>query len=150
MGFRTCAENVEDREIKGMLTERARHCAEAASELQNEVRRLGGDPDTHGSVSGILHRGWLNVKAAITSKDEAAVLAECERGEDIAVLGKPGTEERLPAWRPEERMISGRSVALGARTPWKRMRWSLGRGTSAARRCINSSGDITTWVVPSW
>jgi uncharacterized protein (TIGR02284 family) len=57
MGFRTCAENVEDSEIKGMLAERARHCAEAASELQNEVRRLGGDPDTHGSVSGILHRG---------------------------------------------------------------------------------------------
>ncbi len=85
MGFRTCAENVEDSEIKGMLMERARHCAEAASELQNEVRRLGGDPDTHGSVSGILHRGWVNVKSAITGKDEAAVLAECERGEDIAV-----------------------------------------------------------------
>ena len=52
MGFRTCAENVEDSEIKGMLTARARHCAEAASELQNEVRRLGGDPDTHGRVGG--------------------------------------------------------------------------------------------------
>ena len=73
----------------------------------------------------------------------------------IAVLGKPGTEGRLPPrengdWRPEDGMISGRSLALGARTPWKRMRWSLGRGTSAARRCMSSSGDITTWVVPSW
>lgn len=32
MGFRTCAENVNDSEIKAMLTERARHCAESASE----------------------------------------------------------------------------------------------------------------------
>jgi hypothetical protein len=32
---------------------------------------------------------------------------------------------------------------------WKRRRWSLGRGTSAARRCMNSSGDITIGVVPS-
>ena len=41
-------------------------------------------------------------------------------------------------------MISGRSLAWGARTPWKRMRCSLGRGTSAARRChaITSDGPL--------
>jgi len=27
---------------------------------------------------------------------------------------------------------------------------SRGRGTSAASRCMNSSGDITRWVVPSY
>ena len=31
----------------------------------------------------------------------------------------------------------------------KRIRCSRGRGTSAASRCMNSSGDITKWVVPS-
>ena len=35
-------------------------------------------------------------------------------------LGKPGIEGMLAAWRPEDGMISGRSLALGARTPWKR------------------------------
>ncbi len=84
-GFRTCAENVQNGELKGMFRERSQRCAEAVQELQSEVRRLGGDPDTHGSVSGALHRGWLNVKSAITGKDEAAVLAECERGEDVAL-----------------------------------------------------------------
>ena len=54
-------------------------------------------------------------------------------------LGKPGPG-RSPAWRPEDGMISGRSLAWGARTPWKRMRCSLGRGTSAARRCIELQG----------
>ena len=42
-----------------------------------------------------------------------------------------------------------RSVAFGASTPWKRIRCNRGRGTSAAGRCMNSSGDITMWVVPS-
>jgi hypothetical protein len=44
-------------------------------------------------------------------------------------------------------MISGRSVALGASTPWKRIRCNRGRETSAASRCMNSSGDITMCVV---
>ncbi|MGH8593133.1 MAG: PA2169 family four-helix-bundle protein [Gammaproteobacteria bacterium] len=84
-GFRTCADNVQNGELQGMFRERSQRCAESVKELQSEVRRLGGDPDSHGSVSGALHRGWLNVKSAITGKDEAAVLAECERGEDVAL-----------------------------------------------------------------
>jgi predicted MFS family arabinose efflux permease len=44
---------------------------------------------------------------------------------------------------------SARSLTLGASTPWKRIRCSRGLGTSAASRCMNSSGDITRWVVPS-
>ena len=32
-----------------------------------------------------MHRAWINLKAAITSQDEHAILAECERGEDSAV-----------------------------------------------------------------
>ena len=46
-------------------------------------------------------------------------------------------------------VILERILAFGASAPWKRMRLSLGRGTRAARRCMNSSGDITMWVVPS-
>ena len=37
----------------------------------------------------------------------------------------------------------------GTSTPWKRIRCSRGRGTRAASRCMNSSGDITRCVVPS-
>ena len=44
---------------------------------------------------------------------------------------------------------SERSFAFGASTPWKRIRCSLGRGTSAASRCMNSNGLITRCVVPS-
>ena len=60
-----------------------------------------------------------------------------------------GTTACSVAWCAGLATIAARNVALGASTPWKRIRCSLGRGTSAARRCMSSSGDITIWVVPS-
>src|SRR5215813_10788054 len=54
--------------------------------LQSEARRHGEtDPETSSSATGALHRGWMNLKSAITGGDEHAILAECERGEDSAV-----------------------------------------------------------------
>ncbi|MGH8588186.1 MAG: PA2169 family four-helix-bundle protein [Gammaproteobacteria bacterium] len=97
-GFRTCAESVRNGTLEGVFMELSQHCAESAKELQSEVRRLGGDPETHGSVLGALHRRWLNVKTAITGKDEVAVLAECERGEDMAVVAyKDALAQDLPS-----------------------------------------------------
>ena len=46
--------------------------------------QLGGKPEHHGSVSGALHRGWVDVKSALSTRDNHAILAECERGEDVA------------------------------------------------------------------
>src|SRR6266480_7816515 len=83
-GFRTCAEGVKNARLKEVFEHAASRCAQAVSELQAKVRSLGGDPENRGSVSGSLHRGWVNIKSTITGMDEAAVLAECERGEDVA------------------------------------------------------------------
>ena len=68
-----------------------------AKELQAEVRRLGGDPDKSGSVTGSLHRGWLDLKAALTGHDDHAVVAEAERGEDVAKnVYQDALKETLP------------------------------------------------------
>ena len=83
-GFRTCANGVKSVQLKQMFEHAGSRCAQAVGELQAKVRSLGGDPETRGSVSGSLHRGWVNIKSTITGMNEAAVLAECERGEDVA------------------------------------------------------------------
>src|SRR5712671_1049187 len=83
-GFRTCAEGVKNPELKQIFEQAASRCRQAVSELQAKVRSLGGDPEKNGSVSGGLHRAWVNIKSMITGMDEAAILAECERGEDVA------------------------------------------------------------------
>lgn len=84
-GFLHSAQDVSDPELQAFFKERARRCAEGARELQDQVRRLGGDPGHGGSAAGALHRRWVDVKAMITGKDDKAILEEVERGEDIAV-----------------------------------------------------------------
>ena len=32
-----------------------------------------------------MHRAWINIKSAVTSGDDRAILNECERGEDSAL-----------------------------------------------------------------
>ena len=97
-GFKTCAENVESPQIKSKLSQHAGECATGAQELQGIVRSLGGEAETTSSVSGSMHRGWVDIKAAITGKDEVAVLNECERGEDIAVASyRNALDKELPS-----------------------------------------------------
>jgi uncharacterized protein (TIGR02284 family) len=84
-GFKTAAEGVNNAELKELFHAYSRQRAGFAGELQDEVRRLGGEPDTTGSVTASLHRGWMGLRAAVTGGDEASVLAECERGEDAAM-----------------------------------------------------------------
>ncbi len=83
-GFKEAAEGVERSDLKSTFYEYSQQRSQYAGVLQGLVRSLGGDPDTDGSISGAVHRGWINIKAAVTGQDEAAILNECERGEDYA------------------------------------------------------------------
>jgi uncharacterized protein (TIGR02284 family) len=83
-GFRTAAEHVENSELKTLFNILAQQRARFGSELNNEVLRRGGDPAKTGHVSGKIHRGWINLKSAVTGKSEKAIVDECERGEDSA------------------------------------------------------------------
>ena len=84
-GFQTAAEAVERGDLKQLFHTYSQQRASFVGQLQDEVRRLGGDPENAGSVAATLHRGWIDLKAAVTGRDDAAILAECERGEDSAV-----------------------------------------------------------------
>lgn len=97
-GFNAAAEGVENTEYKRLFEQYAQQRAQFVGELQGEVRRLGGDPENTGSIAAALHRGWINIKAAVTGKDEHNILEECERGEDSAVRNyQDALAEALPA-----------------------------------------------------
>lgn len=83
-GFKEAAGGLKNTEIKSKFLEYSRERGAMAAELQAEVRRLGGDPEKGGSMSGAAHRGWIDLKAALTGHDDHAILAEAERGEDVA------------------------------------------------------------------
>ena len=85
-GFRQASEAVKDSTLKSLFSEYSLQRAKFAGELQNQVIQLGEpEPQDTSSTSGALHRAWINLKSAVTSQDDHAVLAECERGEDSAV-----------------------------------------------------------------
>jgi uncharacterized protein (TIGR02284 family) len=102
-GFQVCAEDAERLELKNFFSKRAQECGKAAAELQSLVVQLGGKPEDSTSVSADLHRRWVDIKSAITGKDDQAVLNECERGEDVAKKSyKNALEKDLP---PEIRQV---------------------------------------------
>jgi uncharacterized protein (TIGR02284 family) len=84
-GFRTAAGAVKNNEAKVLFQSRVRVIETSEAELKDAVRRLGGDPATHGHAVGSVHRGWMNIKSAVTGKNEEAILAEVIRGEEGAV-----------------------------------------------------------------
>jgi uncharacterized protein (TIGR02284 family) len=85
-GFEAAADHVEDQELKKFFNQRSQQRAQFASELQAEVRQLGGTPAEGGSVSAAFHRGWMNIKSVLTGGSVYAIVAECEQGEDAALV----------------------------------------------------------------
>ena len=85
-GFKQAAEAVKDSELKTLFNGYSLQRSKFAGELQAEARQMGeSEPEDSGSATGAMHRAWVNLKSAITSGDDHAVLAECERGEDSAI-----------------------------------------------------------------
>jgi uncharacterized protein (TIGR02284 family) len=102
MGFKEASEGVERSDLKSFFSECSIERSQFAGELQSLVRTLGGEPEDSGSVAGSLHRGWINIKSAVTGKDEGSILNECERGEDSAKAEyKKALEGFLPDYMRE-------------------------------------------------
>lgn len=96
-GFRTAAEDTKNAELQAVFLRRAQDCATGAADMQQLVVRLGGTPDERGSVAGAVHRGWVNLKAAVSGRTDLAILEECERAEDVAKARyRNALEETLP------------------------------------------------------
>lgn len=84
-GYKTAREDAKAPELASTFARYSEQRREFASELQARVVGLGAKVEKHGSVTGSVHRGWINLKAAISRNEPHAVLEEAERGEDAAV-----------------------------------------------------------------
>ena len=97
-GMNSAAESAKSPQLKSTLSQLSQDRERVATQLQDVVRRLGGDPDKSGTTLGAAHRAFMNVKEAVAGSTDEALLDECERGEDVAVREfKTALDKNLPA-----------------------------------------------------
>lgn len=96
-GFAACAEQIVGAETKQVFVSAAAACARAADELTDLIRNRGGIPVEGGTATGALHRGWIQLKAAVGADSELSILEACERGEDTSVARyRKALDQNLP------------------------------------------------------
>jgi len=96
-GFKTAADAIKDNQIKSLFLNYSQERAQICQDLVQEVQKFGGKPEQSGHVGAALHRGWINIKQAVTGKDEKAVVDEAERGENVAMEHfQKALQETLP------------------------------------------------------
>ena len=81
-GYENSAKDVDNDRFREIFRQRADERQRVVEELRSEVRRLGGNPEDDGSFMGKTHQRFEDLKAAITGRDEKAIINEVERGED--------------------------------------------------------------------
>ncbi|HVE16207.1 MAG TPA: PA2169 family four-helix-bundle protein [Chthoniobacterales bacterium] len=95
-GFTRASESVKDSNLKMLFAGFAAERQEMADELTAFSDADGTEQKT--TITGAIHRGWINLRSVLTSGDDHAILAECERGEDHALaVFKKAADADLPA-----------------------------------------------------
>ncbi|HUQ13892.1 MAG TPA: PA2169 family four-helix-bundle protein [Novosphingobium sp.] len=81
-GYTKAGRDADNRELAERFNARARERQSAVAGLQAAVARCGGNPEDDGTLLAGAHRAFLNLKEAVTGRDDKAILNEVERGED--------------------------------------------------------------------
>ncbi|MBB4078427.1 uncharacterized protein (TIGR02284 family) [Lewinella aquimaris] len=84
-GYKEAAEEVDSVSLATKFRELSQQRYNFGHEIKPFITRLGGEVDKGGSAGAALHRAWIDIKSALSTQDEAAVLKECIRGDESAI-----------------------------------------------------------------
>lgn len=83
-GYRQAAEKATNARYRDLFQQWSTERRQVVSDLQGEVRVLGGTPDEDGSVLAAGHRMFLKLRDSVSkSGSDESVVDEVERGEDF-------------------------------------------------------------------
>lgn len=99
-GFENAVKETEDAELVSVFNNKILESQQLRATLTEEVQVLGADADAGTSVSGTIHRTWLELKANFTGHSSHSILEDCEFGEDAIKKAYQSAleEEHLPAY----------------------------------------------------
>jgi uncharacterized protein (TIGR02284 family) len=95
--FRNAAANIRNTELETQFNGYAEQHATFSAELQGEIAHHGGRVPEGGTAGGAIHRGWMDVKSAITGHSAAAILASCETGEQSVEVAYLDFTDAVPS-----------------------------------------------------
>ena len=84
-GYKKAMQDAKNPALKGFLQKQAAQRSHFATAIDKELRDLGETPTESGSVTGTLHRAWIDIKSSVSGNDDEAVLEEVIRGEKASV-----------------------------------------------------------------
>ena len=92
IGYQEAAEAVQSPELKAQLSQFSQQRAEFISTLERHAHQHDLDVKNESTVESLatdaaaaVHRGWINVKSALTGHDDSAVLEAAKTGEAAAL-----------------------------------------------------------------
>lgn len=85
-GYESAAEATDKIELQGVFLKYAAQRAAYADDLKNHIVTHGAEADNEsGGVLGVLHRTWIDIKQALSSKEDLAILEAVTTGEKAAI-----------------------------------------------------------------
>lgn len=85
-GYETASEATESLELQGIFLKYSAQRAGYAQDLKDHIAKHGGNAQAlTGGVLGVLHRTWIDIKQALSSKEDLAILSAVETGELAAI-----------------------------------------------------------------
>jgi uncharacterized protein (TIGR02284 family) len=115
LGYKHASEHIEHDDLETIFYRLSQQRALFEAELKDDVRHLGGTPDDSGTLSGTIHRFYLDVKAMFTGHDTEAIIETCKTGEKSAIEAyeKAIATEGIPAFI-KERLTEQHKLIKGA------------------------------------
>jgi len=84
-GYAEAAEHVKSPDLKALFEKIASEREALANQMGSKMAEFGYDPNGHDDALGVLHRGWMSIKASITSNTDQNILESCRNGDQAAL-----------------------------------------------------------------
>lgn len=104
-GYATALHDLTDEPVRRELEHYRTERLKMAAELEHRIRELRGTPHPAPTLPGAIHRAWIDLKSDAAANPTAAVLAEVERGESLAVAAYRQGLKNLDLDAPSHRLL---------------------------------------------
>ena len=85
-GYESASEATDNVELKAIFLKYAAERKAYELELKAHLASHGGESEnSEGGILGAIHRTWIDIKEALSSKEDEAILGAIETGETAAV-----------------------------------------------------------------